>query len=76
MRGRDLVGSAVTSTLRGRIRTVLTVVAVFIGACALTLMDSPPLRTPSDGSFGHSFVHFEGPTAICHVVVVTAPSGC
>ena len=37
MRGRDLVGSAVTSTLRGRIRTVLTVVAVFIGACALTL---------------------------------------
>ena len=45
------------------------------GACALTLMDSPPLRTPSNGSFGHSFVHFEGTTAVCHVVDVTAPSG-
>lgn len=33
----DMVGSAVASTFRGRIRTVLTVVAVFIGALTLTL---------------------------------------
>lgn len=37
MKWQDVVGSAVTSTLRGRIRTVLTVVAVFIGALTLTL---------------------------------------
>ncbi|MFI7579798.1 FtsX-like permease family protein [Kocuria kalidii] len=37
MKWPDVVGSAVTSTLRGRIRTVLTVVAVFIGALTLTL---------------------------------------
>ncbi|MEX5295685.1 ABC transporter permease [Kocuria sp. CPCC 205268] len=37
MRWHDLIGSAVASTLRGRIRTVLTVVAVIIGAFALTL---------------------------------------
>lgn len=37
MRWRDVVDSAVASTVRGRIRTVLTVLAVFIGAFALTL---------------------------------------
>ncbi|KLU10537.1 ABC transporter permease [Kocuria sp. SM24M-10] len=33
----DMVGSAVASTFRGRTRTLLTVVAVFIGALTLTL---------------------------------------
>ncbi|MFF0944915.1 ABC transporter permease [Kocuria sp. CPCC 205300] len=37
MRPADLVSSAVTSTWRGRLRTILTVLAVFIGAFALTL---------------------------------------
>lgn len=37
MKWQDVAGSALTSTFRGRIRTVLTVVAVFIGALTLTL---------------------------------------
>ena len=37
MRGPDLLGSAVANTRRARIRTALTVLAIFIGAFALTL---------------------------------------
>lgn len=37
MKWQDVAGSAITSIFRGRIRTVLTVVAVFIGAFTLTL---------------------------------------
>jgi putative ABC transport system permease protein len=37
VRWADLLGSAAANTRRGRVRTLLTVVAVFIGALALTL---------------------------------------
>lgn len=37
MKWQDVAGSALASTFRGRVRTVLTVLAVFIGALTLTL---------------------------------------
>ena len=37
MKSLDVVGTALTNTLRSKMRTVLTVVAIVIGAFALTL---------------------------------------
>ena len=37
MKSLDVVGTALTNTLRSKMRTVLTVIAIVIGAFALTL---------------------------------------
>ena len=37
MKAADLVGSAARNTLRSKLRTTLTVLALFIGAFTLTL---------------------------------------
>ena len=50
MRIVDVVGTAVNNSFRSKLRTTLTVVAIFIGAFTLTITNGSPARYSSAGA--------------------------